>query len=464
MEMPLLGDEMKRITLLFTLVFALVLPAFPQAPTPITHGETPVVDPYFSRTANPTLRTLRDKISDLISDKDFSGANATARIDAAIAYLASSNGLILIPYDEPTGSPTTCPKNATLLDLRGGYPSACGIDIGSSTGTAPGNVYSILRAGKTITDATVSTVGLYAAMGYSGNISTNASLIGASSESNTLGALTATPNSGSHIIGFEGLATIASTGYTLPDVRGGTFGVIQGTGGAGTTNITDAKVLVSQSIYQIDGTIANAYSIVAENQGVGTTRNFAIWSQGDVLMQVGHAIYSTTLAGTDYPVMSFGGTGDYIIMKPLSDTAGFSFRTQAGSELLGVRSTGIDMSNPAIHLSALVSFGTTPAATGNLRFPNNFVAYARNAGDSADLNVFSINAFDGIALGDVTNTVRLSLLAQQIQWGVPPIALGGGSAATMGTVGGSGPATAGQNAWIKFIDSNGIAGYIPIWH
>jgi hypothetical protein len=42
------------------------------------------------------------------------------------------------------------------------------------------------------------------------------------------------------------------------------------------------------------------------------------------------------------------------------------------------------------------------------------------------------------------------------------IALGGGATATLGTIGGSGPATAAQNEWLK-VKVNGNVRYIPLW-
>lgn len=41
-------------------------------------------------------------------------------------------------------------------------------------------------------------------------------------------------------------------------------------------------------------------------------------------------------------------------------------------------------------------------------------------------------------------------------------ALGGGSAPTLGTIGGSGPATAAQNSWLK-VKINGTASFLPVW-
>jgi len=43
------------------------------------------------------------------------------------------------------------------------------------------------------------------------------------------------------------------------------------------------------------------------------------------------------------------------------------------------------------------------------------------------------------------------------------VALGGGAAPTLGTIGGSGPATAGQNTWLQLKDSAGVACWVPVW-
>lgn len=43
------------------------------------------------------------------------------------------------------------------------------------------------------------------------------------------------------------------------------------------------------------------------------------------------------------------------------------------------------------------------------------------------------------------------------------VAMGGGAAPTLGTIGGSGPATAAQNTWMRFADSTGVAVWVPCW-
>lgn len=50
-----------------------------------------------------------------------------------------------------------------------------------------------------------------------------------------------------------------------------------------------------------------------------------------------------------------------------------------------------------------------------------------------------------------------------IKWGKPLVALGGGAAPTLGTIGGSGPATAAQNSWLRMLDSTGASVWVPVW-
>jgi hypothetical protein len=99
-----------------------------------------------------------------------------------------------------------------------------------------------------------------------------------------------------------------------------------------------------------------------------------------------------------------------------------------------------------------VNVGTNPAAAGAVRIPNNQVIYARNAANAADVAMMYVDASDRIVLG-----------GNDIMWGRALIALGGGAAPTLGTIGGTGPATAAQNTWMRVIDSTGAAFWVPAW-
>jgi len=50
-----------------------------------------------------------------------------------------------------------------------------------------------------------------------------------------------------------------------------------------------------------------------------------------------------------------------------------------------------------------------------------------------------------------------------IQWGKPLVALGGGVAPTLGTIGGSGPTTAAQFKWRETLAEDGLPDWTPVW-
>ena len=96
----------------------------------------------------------------------------------------------------------------------------------------------------------------------------------------------------------------------------------------------------------------------------------------------------------------------------------------------------------------------SPATAGFIRMKNGASIYGRNAADSANLQMLDVTA---------GNRVRIAGGGDDIQWGTVLIAMGGGATPTLGTIGGSGPATAAQNSWMRVIDSTGAAFWVPVW-
>lgn len=62
-----------------------------------------------------------------------------------------------------------------------------------------------------------------------------------------------------------------------------------------------------------------------------------------------------------------------------------------------------------------------------------------------------------------TGNIHLEPASGDVRWGKALVALGGGAAPTFGTIGGSGPATAAQNSWMRVQDSAGNAFWVPAW-
>ena len=100
---------------------------------------------------------------------------------------------------------------------------------------------------------------------------------------------------------------------------------------------------------------------------------------------------------------------------------------------------------------------TDTAPTGNLlqvtNAANNAVLAAIDAAGTIYSNIYTV----------VSGNLNLSPSTGDIQWNKALVALGGGAAPTLGTIGGTGPATAAQNTWMRVLDSAGVAFWVPAW-
>ena len=106
-----------------------------------------------------------------------------------------------------------------------------------------------------------------------------------------------------------------------------------------------------------------------------------------------------------------------------------------------------------------------------LRIPSGDIQFLYNGGiiypstpTDADLAMRA----NGIGLltlqgAGATGNLVLCTGGGDIKWGKALVALGGGAAPTLGTIGGSGPTAAGQNTWMRVLDSTGAACWVPVW-
>lgn len=94
------------------------------------------------------------------------------------------------------------------------------------------------------------------------------------------------------------------------------------------------------------------------------------------------------------------------------------------------------------------------AALSSFQFPNTGLLRWMNAAGTLYLTALEVTA---------GNNVRIGAGTTDIQWGRAVVAMGGGAAPTLGTIGGAGPAVAGQNTWVRVLDSAGVAMFIPAW-
>lgn len=91
--------------------------------------------------------------------------------------------------------------------------------------------------------------------------------------------------------------------------------------------------------------------------------------------------------------------------------------------------------------------------TGQLRF--------QTAAANDTLNLIGGNSSNQTLVGH--SSAETVLLGSDIKINRGLTALGGGAAPTFGTIGGSGPTTAGQNSWQQFQDDGGNSFWVPVW-
>ena len=152
-------------------------------------------------------------------------------------------------------------------------------------------------------------------------------------------------------------------------------------------------------------------------------------------------------------------TGTVLISSTLG--SGTATHTSTSASALAVGANGA--TNPVLQIDA----STASVATGV-----KIKGAAATAGVA--ISVISSGANEALAIdargtgtvtigGTSTGNVVLGGGGGDIQWNKALVALGGGAAATLGTIGGTGPATAAQNSWMRVLDSAGAPGWSPVW-
>lgn len=305
----------------------------------------------FSRTTS-TGGTQTLHSFDILDAITFAGATVTNQIDAAVAEAASTPTLIVIPSGMGAGSPSAFPSNVVIADLRGGTPLSGGLGNSISLGSSSGSTNYMVLLQALNASPSNSTLAIQSMNAVSGAIGASQTQGAGLDQIYTTGAITSV-GSGAVLAGRECVATIASTGSTVPDIRALTCNVTSAA--ASTTNITDAKTIVVQSFSKAgSGSITNMYGLVCENQNVGTSRNYAAWLQGNILLSNGTVtngsyIAQMDAAGAIHRLLSMGGAQtagtpqgiDTVTFSPVNDSNGFVFSNSAqNASYLNINSNG----------------------------------------------------------------------------------------------------------------------------
>ena len=243
-----------------------------------------------------------------------------------------------------------------------------------------------------------------------------------------LATLTSTPSAGIVSINPGAISATASTNVGRLFV-GGTSAL---TVPAGTTAIV-AGLWVAEPNLTATGTITSAATCYIADAPTEATNNYALWIAGGVLR-------------TDAQIDFASGASRLRIDSPGSTILRFS---EGATPTERMRMT-----------AGVLALGTTVvtgATAGDMTIANGRSYLSVDNAGTGQIGLIGLVAgTDQIVLATTSTTV-------DIRWNRALIALGGGSAATLGTIGGSGPATAGQNTWMRVMDSAGAAFWVPAW-
>lgn len=237
--------------------------------------------------------------------------------------------------------------------------------------------------------------------------------------------------------------------------------VCLGDGNAASTWLKGAFVTIGPTNTATGGTIRmqkNA-TIVARNNA--NTANLQFWTMdaSDIIYFGDDGSFATATKTVLMGVNNLIGWGGLTSSFPALKRSGTAFQARLADDSAYTNiSAGLFVAQ-----TAFVGPGTT-AGGGDIRLQNGGIFAARNAANSGDVRMLNSDGSNRVLVGDTTNDGGLVLqTAVDIKWGKALVALGGGSAPTLGTIGGSGPATAAQNSWMRVLDSTGAAFFVPAW-
>ena len=236
-----------------------------------------------------------------------------------------------------------------------------------------------------------------------------------------------------------------------------------------------------------------AADLVSIRSGVVTVSAAAVTSTMPLLLPDGSAAASVIARSADATQgvyftagttsFAYAGTqrwrfdGDAVYLR--NDTASFVMGaaddiivTRLAANILGLRNgTAVQqfkIGPSGNHVNIYADNGTTAQiyntnATGVVEIGGgNAVSWRFTAAG----HLHALGAVDiGNGTGDSPRNIfaEANISSPEFQTTTALVALGGGAAATLGTIGGSGPATAAQNSWLRMVDSTGAAIWVAAW-
>lgn len=229
------------------------------------------------------------------------------------------------------------------------------------------------------------------------------------------------------------------------------FGIGQGASGAGQANLNGSALAVTNGANGNTGTFINGITVTGSKTGVApsisvhtiptvtgqtgdTNDDMLVLGLGASSVRFGNTVSAQHLgvgiANASAYIFSNAGVGDAVVWNDLA--AG---KIHFGSSNGGGFSSFQVLQNLASQVNGVRAFGNITATAPGV------------SAVGTDTNIDFQIAPKG------SGVLYLSYAAT---------ALGGGAAPTLGTIGGSGPATAAQSSWLA-VKINGTASFLPVW-
>ena len=214
---------------------------------------------------------------------------------------------------------------------------------------------------------------------------------------------------------------------------------------AGATTTMAWLTIAPSALTITAGSVTNAAGLYITAAPTGATNNYALWVAGVSTSRFDGPLYFASGTAPSTAGSQYGGSAT--LLEAVVGTTGMRWLNNAYTvERMRLTDGGILLLGTTV---------TTNASAGDLVLLNS-------TGDILGVNAAGTNT---VAMMNVNTSDRVSVdkNGNGVQFGLALIALGGGTAPTLGTIGGSGPATAGQNTWMQFYDSAGAAFWVPVW-
>lgn len=135
-----------------------------------------------------------------------------------------------------------------------------------------------------------------------------------------------------------------------------------------------------------------------------------------------------------------------------------NFRTSGFFDVNGTPHVTVGGADSYIFGASTFQTNTGIITNGTVQIPSGAL-YLFSSDTGLSRTAAGVVAVGNGTANDTSGTVK----AAAFQTMTALVSLGGGSAPTLGTIGGSGPATAAQNSWVRMVDSTGAAFWVPVW-